>query len=154
MLKNFRSYRKSSFWILLASLGLVSLLFTFLFFKKIEESKNSISSYIKQREYELSESILENKNLKATSDSFSVLTSFNISAYEVYFGKKAIFKWPENSRAILESCKRPFEADLTFRGILVAPVQTCLSTSALIQGTLTTTSFFIIFLLLFSFCLQ
>ncbi len=153
MIKSLWLFKKSTFLILLTSLGLVSGLFIFLFYKKIDESKNSISSYIQQREYELAENILENKNTKATSDAFMVLKSFNTSAYEVYYSKKLVFNWPDNSSQILASCDRPFEADVTFRGILVGPVKTCLATSALIQGTFSTTTFafaFVLVLILFA----
>lgn len=154
MIKNLWLFKKSTFLILLTSLSFVSGLFVFLFYKKAEESRSNISSYIRQRQHELGENILETKNIKATSDAFMVLKNFNVSAYEVYYSKKLVFSWPENSQDILKECDRPFEEDVTFRGLQVGPVKTCLSTTALVKGTFSTTAFalaFIIILCLFAF---
>lgn len=154
MIKNLWLFKKSTFLILLTSLSLVSGLFIFLFYKKIDESQTSISSYIRQRQNELGENILQNKDIKATSDAFMVLKNFNVLAYEVYYGKKLVFNWPENSQELLSACERPFEEDVTFRGLQVGPVKTCLSTTALVKGTFSTTTFaltFCIILCLFAF---
>lgn len=154
MIKNLWLFKKSTFLILLTSLSLVSGIFIFLFYKKIDESQSSISSYIRQRQNELGENILQNKNTKATSDAFMVLKNFNVSAYEVYYSKKLVFSWPEDSEKLLKECDRPFEENVIFRGLQVGPVKTCLSTTALVKGTFSTTAFalaFIIILCLFAF---
>lgn len=147
VIKNIWRFKKASFLIVLTSLCLVSSHFINVFYKKVAETQDNISSYIREREYEFAENIFKNTNMKATEDAISVIRTFNISAYEVYANDKVIFQWPKNSSQFLSQCDRLFETEITLGGILISPVKTCLSTSALVQGTFNTTSFLLVFIL-------
>lgn len=147
IIKNIWKFKRSSFLIVLTSLCLVSAHFINLFYKKVAETQGNISSYIQERNYELAENIFKNKNMKATEDAISVIRTFNVSAYEVYANGKVIFRWPKNSSQILLQCDRPFDSEITLGSVLISPLKSCLSTTALVQGTFSTTSFLLVFML-------
>lgn len=145
MIKYLWKFKKSSFLIIMAALCLVSSLFYYQFYKKVEESQANINSFIREREYEFAENIFKNKNIKSTEDAISVIRTFNVSAYEVYSNNKVIFRWPESSSQLLAKCDRPFDSEITLGGVLIGSVKTCLSTASLVQGTFSTSSFLVAF---------
>lgn len=137
------------FWITSSAIIFVVLLFFILLQSKFQESEESISNYITQRQYELSDNLFKGENLKATEDAFLVLQSFNTSAYVVTKTDSTVFSWPENAESLVKDCEHLVISPLTLRGISVGQVKSCLSVSAVVKSTANTTTFSIVLILIF-----